>query len=294
MPSETVTPPPFAVFARPISDPTNLRKRIAEAYRLPEPKAVGALLPMAEVDAALRPTIAKTASALVEALRTKGQRGGVEGLVKEYSLSSQEGVALMCLAEALLRIPDNEHPRRVDPRQDCRRGLAAHLGGGRSLFVNAATWGLVVTGKLTASVDEAGLGSALTRLIARAGRTRDPARGRYGDAADGRTVRHRRDHCRSAQTMPAREARGFSYSYDMLGEAATTAAMTPQRYYADYETAIHAIGEAAAGRGHSMPGPASRSSCRRCTRAMPAPRRPGSWQELLPRVKALALLAMPL
>ncbi len=101
-------PAPFAAFAPALSPATPLRQRISAACRTPEPEAVAALLPVAEMPTALRPSVAATARALVTALRAKGQQGGVEGLVKEYSLSSQEGVALMCLAEALLRIPDNE------------------------------------------------------------------------------------------------------------------------------------------------------------------------------------------
>src|SRR5690606_40096667 len=94
---------------------------------------------------------------------------GVEGLVHEYSLSSQEGVALMCLAEALLRIPDMPTRDALIRDQISTGDWKSHVGGGRSLFVNAATWGLVVTGKLTNTVNDSGLSAALNRLIARCG-----------------------------------------------------------------------------------------------------------------------------
>jgi hypothetical protein len=196
MPAEP--PFPFADFAPPVREQSQLRQRITAAYRRPEAECVAALLPQAEAPEALKPAIAATARGLVAALRAKGQRGGVEGLVKEYSLSSQEGVALMCLAEALLRIPDNDTRDALIRDKIAGGDWQGHLGGDKTLFVNAATWGLMVTGRLTASFAESGLGPRR--------RTGDPPWGRYGDGADGRTVRHRRDDRRSARTQP--QARG--------------------------------------------------------------------------------------
>src|SRR5205085_11000209 len=108
---------------------------------------------------------------LVTALRDKktSAGGGVEGLIQEYSLSSQEGVALMCLAEALLRIPDRGTRDALIRDKISTGDWQSHVGRSRSLFVNAATWGLVVTGKLTATSSEGGLSAALTRLIGRSG-----------------------------------------------------------------------------------------------------------------------------
>ncbi len=160
---------PFASFAPFLRKQTPLRSRITQAYREPEHEAVAALLPQAEVATSQREAMAATTRALVTALRHKGQQGGVGGLVKEYSLSSQEGVALMCLAEALLRIPDNDTRDALIRDKIAGGDWHAHLGDGNSLFVNAATWGLMVTGKLTASHAETGLAAALTRLLARAG-----------------------------------------------------------------------------------------------------------------------------
>src|SRR5690606_42163407 len=111
----------------------------------------------------------ETAQALVTGLRANRKGNGVEALVQEYSLSSQEGVALMCLAEALLRIPDDATRDALIRDKIADGDWGSHMGGGKSLFVNAATWGLVVTGKLVGSVDDKGLGAALARLLARAG-----------------------------------------------------------------------------------------------------------------------------
>ena len=279
----------FSRFAPPLKAASDLRRRITEATRTPEPAAVAALLPAATLEPTQRQSIAATTKALVSALRAKGQQGGVEGLVKEYSLSSQEGVALMCLAEALLRIPDNDTRDALIRDKISGGDWRAHLGDGNTLFVNAATWGLMVTGKLTSSFAEAGLGAALTRLLARAGepvirRGVDMAMQMMGEQfVTGETIG---EALKRAKRL---EAQGFAYSYDMLGEAATTMA-DADRYYADYEKAIHAIGKASAGRGiYAGPGISIKLSALhpRYSRAQ----LDRVVVELLPRVHALAALA---
>ena len=282
-------PAPFAEFAPPISAPTPLRRAITAATRRPEPDAVAALLAGISRDPARQAAVTATATALVQALRAKGPRGGVEGLVQEYALSSDEGVALMCLAEALLRIPDNDTRDALIRDKIAGGNWQAHLEQGKSLFVNAATWGLMVTGKLTASFGEDGLGAALTRLLARAGepvirRGIDMAMKLMGEQfVTGETI------AEALQRARRMEARGFGYSYDMLGEAAATMA-DADRYFRDYEQAIHAIGAAAAGRGPvAGPGISIKLSALhpRYTRAQAA----RVMAELLPRVRDLALLA---
>src|SRR3546814_18125468 len=102
---------------------------------------------------------------LVEALRSKGGSGGVEGLIQEFSLSSQEGVALMCLAEALLRIPDRATRDALIRDKISRGDWRAHMGGSQSLFVNAATWGLMLTGKLVAVNSQPSLSRSEKRRV---------------------------------------------------------------------------------------------------------------------------------
>ncbi|WP_170865909.1 trifunctional transcriptional regulator/proline dehydrogenase/L-glutamate gamma-semialdehyde dehydrogenase [Rhizobium sp. NFR03] len=282
-------PLPFEAFAPPLAAPTPLRAAVTRAYRQPETSCVAALLEQATLPDDMRMQAAKTARGLITALRAKHKGSGVEGLVHEYSLSSQEGVALMCLAEALLRIPDTATRDALIRDKIATGDWRSHVGGGRSLFVNAATWGLVVTGKLTSTVNDRGLSAALTRLIARAGepvirRGVDMAMRMMGEQfVTGETIEEALKRARPL------EARGFRYSYDMLGEAATTAA-DAKRYYADYENAIHAIGKAAAGRGiYEGPGISIKLSALhpRYVRAQAA----RVMDELLPRVKALALIA---
>ncbi|WP_022682928.1 trifunctional transcriptional regulator/proline dehydrogenase/L-glutamate gamma-semialdehyde dehydrogenase [Sphingobium bisphenolivorans] len=282
-------PVPFAQFAPPIRQPSPLRGAITEAYRRGEAECLRPLLETAGVEDRTRLAIARTARKLVEALRAHRNGSGVEALVQEYALSSQEGVALMCLAEALLRIPD-EPTRDALIRDKIADGeWSRHLGGGRSLFVNAATWGLVVTGRLVGSVDDRGLAAALTRLIARVG---EPVIRRGVDLAmrllgeqfvTGETIG---EALRRSRSM---EAKGFRYSYDMLGEGAATAA-DAARYHADYEQAIHAIGRAAAGRGvYAGPGISIKLSALHPRYGRAQAER--VMAQLLPRLKQLALLA---
>ena len=280
---------PFADFAPPVRPQSTLRQAITAAYRRPETEALPALIEAATLDAATRAAAAKTARKLIEALRAKHKGSGVEGLVQEYSLSSQEGVALMCLAEALLRIPDTATRDALIRDKISDGDWKSHIGGGRSLFVNAATWGLVVTGKLTATVNDRSLSAALTRLIARCGepvirRGVDMAMRMMGEQfVTGETIDE------ALRRSRALEQKGFRYSYDMLGEAATTAA-DAERYYRDYETAIHAIGKASAGRGiYEGPGISIKLSALHPRYARSQALR--VMEELLPKVKALALIA---
>lgn len=282
-------PTPFARFAPMIRTPNPLRAAITAATRTPEPVCVPLLVEAATVSDAVRRAAAETARALIEGLRGSRARGGVQALVQEYALSSHEGVALMCLAEALLRIPDTATRDALIRDKIAGGDWASHIGDGRSLFVNAATWGLVVTGKLTASADDRGLATALTRVVARVGepvirRGVDLAMRMMGEQfVTGQTIDEALRHARE------REARGYGFSYDMLGEAATTAA-DAARYLRDYEQAIHAIGTASNGRGvYGGPGISIKLSALHPRYARAQAGRVMS--ELLPVVRELAQLA---
>lgn len=227
-----------------------LRAAITAACRLPEPEAVTPLLQQARLDethAALVRTLALRLAAAVRE-RQGAQAGLVPGLLQEYALSSQEGVALMCLAEALLRIPDAATRNALIRDKISHGDWRQHLGHSPSLFVNAATWGLLLTGRLVATHSETGLGAALGTLLRRGGEPLirkgvDLAMRLLGEQfVAGQTI------AQALQRAGAREAQGFRHSYDMLGEAALTDA-DARRYLQAYEDAIHAIGRAAAGRG---------------------------------------------
>jgi RHH-type proline utilization regulon transcriptional repressor/proline dehydrogenase/delta 1-pyrroline-5-carboxylate dehydrogenase len=277
----------FAAFRSEIVSQTPLRSAITSAYRSPEPECVPPLLKLASADEANR--IRTLARSLVAKLRGKTRSSGVEGLIHEYSLSSQEGVALMCLAEALLRIPDAATRDALIRDKLSPGDWRAHVGQSPSLFVNAATWGLVLTGRLVTTTSEQGLSAALTRLIARSGEPIiragvDVAMRLMGEQfVTGRTIEEALGNSRD------REARGFTFSYDMLGEAATSAE-DAARYLDEYERAVHAIGRASRGRGIyegagiSIKLSALHPRYQRIKRAR-------MMNELLPRVKRLAVLA---
>ncbi|MFN3956335.1 MAG: bifunctional proline dehydrogenase/L-glutamate gamma-semialdehyde dehydrogenase PutA [Tepidimonas ignava] len=259
-------------------------------HRVPEPELLVSLLPRARLDDAQRARITALAQRLAAGLRERAPQRGREGLVQallqEYQLSSHEGVALMCLAEALLRIPDAATRDALIRDKIGRGDWRAHLGHSPSVFVNAATWGLLLTGKLTATHSEEGLTTALGGLLRKGGeplirRAVDMAMRLLGEQfVTGQTID---EALRRAQ---AREAQGFRYSYDMLGEAALTAA-DAQRYFDAYRTAIDAIGAANAGRGPiDGPGVSIKLSALhpRYSRAQYA----RVMDELYPRLRALA------
>ena len=281
----TVTP--FGSLAHPQSA---LRSAITAAYREDEQTCVQRLLVEARMSPEQAAAAEKLARKLVEEVRAeRSGASGVDALMQEFSLSSQEGIALMCLAEALLRIPDRATADSLIRDKLGKGDWRAHLGGSPSLFVNAATWGLVITGKLVGTASEKSLGAALTRLIAKGGepviRTGvDFAMRMLGKQfVTGETID---DALKSAVQ---REARGYRFSYDMLGEAAMTAA-DAARYDRSYVEAIHAIGRASRGRGvYAGPGISVKLSALhpRYSRAQHA----RVMGELLPRLKSLLLLA---
>lgn len=266
---------------------TPLRAAITAAYRRDETEAVQWLLAQG---ASANGDAYMLAHRLVSSVREKRTRAsGVDALMHEFSLSSEEGVALMCLAEALLRIPDSETADRLIADKISRGDWKKHLGESPSLFVNAATWGLLITGKLVSTNSEKNLGSALTRLIAKGGEPLirkgvDMAMRMLGNQfVTGQTIEEALKNSRENET------RGYRYSYDMLGEAALTE-QDAKNYYASYETAIHAIGKASNGRGiKDGPGISIKLSALhpRYSRAQ-YQRVMG---ELLPRVRSLVLLA---
>ena len=279
---------PFAALRaeiKPVQPP--LRAAITRAYRRDEAAAVAWLLAEGARTNDAAQALAHTLVARVRQQRTRAS--GVDALMHEFSLSSDEGVALMCLAEALLRIPDSATADRLIADKISRGDWRRHLGESPSLFVNAATWGLLITGKLVGTSSETGLGAALTRLIGKGGeglirKGVDLAMRMLGNQfVTGQTIDE------ALANSGDNEARGYRYSYDMLGEAALTDA-DALAYYAAYETAIHAIGKAAHGRGiRHGPGISVKLSALhpRYVRAQHA----RVMAELLPRLRRLVLLA---
>jgi RHH-type proline utilization regulon transcriptional repressor/proline dehydrogenase/delta 1-pyrroline-5-carboxylate dehydrogenase len=229
--------------------PDPAREAIARASRTDESTTVHALIPTARLSPEALAQTQRLATSLAESVRAERARaGGVDALMVEFSLDSDEGVALMCLAEALLRIPDAA-TRDLLIRDKVGRGdWRAHVGASPSLFVNAAAWGLLVTGRVVDMHSESVLERAVASLIRKGG---EPVIRQGVDLAMrllgkqfvcGRTIDEALANARE------REVRGYTFSFDMLGEAAITS-HDADRYFDAYRTAIHAIGRAAGGRG---------------------------------------------
>ena len=164
-------PTPFAAFHAEVDHhPSPLRQAITNAWCRDEKEAVQWLLRGYSPDAVSEQKIRVLARKLVESVREqRTHSSGVDALMHEYALSSEEGVALMCLAEALLRIPDHETANRLIADKIGKGDWVKHVGESPSMFVNAATWGLVITRKLVGTVSEAGLAHAIGRLIQKGG-----------------------------------------------------------------------------------------------------------------------------
>ncbi|PYD48174.1 trifunctional transcriptional regulator/proline dehydrogenase/L-glutamate gamma-semialdehyde dehydrogenase [Novacetimonas pomaceti] len=281
----------FKDFSGPVEPASPLRQRITDALRRPEGECIAALTPAATLAPDEATQVTALATRLTEGLRRNRRPGGVEALVQEFSLSSAEGVALMCLAEALLRIPDNATRDALIRDKIGSGDWMAHISRDRPLFANAAAWGMLVTGRLTqaAGHDPAGLADTLGALVARGA---EPIIRRAVDVA----MRMMGEQFVVGETIGAAlkaseklEARGFRYSYDMLGEAALTA-RDAERYRQDYVTAIHAIGRNARGANvYERPGISIKLSALhpRYSRAQ----RERVMTELLPVVIELTVLA---
>jgi RHH-type proline utilization regulon transcriptional repressor/proline dehydrogenase/delta 1-pyrroline-5-carboxylate dehydrogenase len=228
-----------------------LREAIVAAWRSPEPECVPRLLTQARLTAAEAQATEALARRLVEGLRAQRRRtGGTDALMREFSLSSQEGVALMCLAEALLRIPDHATADALI-RDKLRHGhWEEHLGHSPSLFVNAAAWGLLLTGRLLEREPPPGPGfkAALGRLLNKGGEPLIRAGMDLAMHLLGEQFVAGHDIEQALERSRRRERQGYRHSFDMLGEAALTEA-DARAYCSAYESAIHAIGRDALRRG---------------------------------------------
>ena len=223
------------------------RETMARRYRASEPEVLSELLARARATPDSRARILGHASGLLADLRAAQGRGWVNQFLQEYRLNSSEGVALLSLAEAFLRVPDPETADLLIADKLGDADWRAHTGKSSSALVNSATWGLVIGRAL---VGEGEKQSALRRLIARAG---EPfVRQAVGAAMKmmgeifvmGRTI----DEAMKRMARP--EHKGFTASFDMLGEAARTRA-DAERYFRSYVQAIDAVGGNAAA-GHSV------------------------------------------
>jgi RHH-type proline utilization regulon transcriptional repressor/proline dehydrogenase/delta 1-pyrroline-5-carboxylate dehydrogenase len=254
-----------------------------------EREAVAANLARIPLDAAGRRAVVDEATALVEhARRSQKKQGVVESFLQEFSLGTREGLALMCLAEALLRTPDEDTRDRLIAEKIGSADWASHLGQSDSLFVNASTWGLMLTGKLVDADEEAktDLPGFLKRV---AGRLGEPVI-RQAVAAAVRIMGEQFVVGRTIEAALKRSNKeGWLCSFDMLGEGARTDA-DAERYERIYADAITAVGKTAKGQGpeagHGVSVKLSALSPR-----YEATHEDRVWTELYPRILRLAKIA---
>lgn len=239
----------FFAFAHPQTNP--LRQAITNAYRRDEAEAVTDMLAQAQMSDTEHNAAAELARRLVIQVReNRSKANGVDALMHEFSLSSEEGIALMCLAEALLRIPDKTTRDKLIRDKLSHGNWQSHLGHSPSLFVNAAAWGLLLTGTVTnlTQKEKSGLGSILGRVLAKGGEPLIRSSIDYAMRMLGKQFVTGQTIDEALKNGKEREQLGYRYSFDMLGEAAMTEE-DAGRYFQDYINAIHAIGKDASGAG---------------------------------------------
>lgn len=230
---------------------SKLRQKIRDFYRINEAQAIEHILPEAEVSMRARSKAWERARTLVLRIRKEQEgHGGIDALLSEFSLSSEEGVVLMCLAEALLRVPDKHTQDELISDKLSQGQWSSHLGNSDSLFVNASAWGLMFTGNMVnyANDRKQAQFGLLKKTIGRMG---EPVIRRAMNIAMkimgkqfvmGETIKD------AVKRATEKEKIGYVYSYDMLGEGARTLA-DADRYYKAYSDAIEVIGKAGAGKG---------------------------------------------
>ncbi|STX50779.1 bifunctional PutA protein [Legionella busanensis] len=223
--------------------PQGIRAHINKAYRADEQALVRELIDKAILSPETVKAIQNDAIDLVEKVRSERKKStGIDSFLTEYALSSEEGIALMCLAEALLRVPDNATIDSLIKDKLATADWKSHRGQSDSFFVNATTWALMLTGKvLTPERADSLLSKALLTLLNRSGEgvvrkaVEKAMRIMSKQFVMGRTITE------ALSRAKKKEAVGYRYSYDMLGEAALTR-HDAARYFTAYNNAIEAIG----------------------------------------------------
>lgn len=268
------------------------RKKIRTFYRKDENEVLDYLIPLAETGVKVRSrTWERARQLIVEIRKVQSGKGGVDALLQEFAISSEEGVVLMCLAEALLRVPDKTTADELIRDKLSGGDWISHVGQSDSMFVNASSWGLLLTGKLVnyRKENKKNQYGILKKMV-----------GRLGEPVIRKAVRQSMELMGSQFVMGVNiqkalkrakpmEQKGYSYSYDMLGEGARTM-LDADRYFASYMNAIEQIGASAKERGHiESPGISIKLSA--IHPRYEFTHRERVMKELVPRLKQLALAA---
>ena len=277
------------------------RDEIASYHLVEEMRLVGGLIERSIFTEDEKRRTADVARRLVHAARGgRHKYSGIDAFMQEYGLTSEEGVILMCLAEALLRIPDTETADALIAEKVGSGQWGRHLGASDSLFVNASTWGLMLTGQIVKLKDVKGasVGNVLKRLVVRSGEPviRQAMRRAMKVMGDqfvlGTTIGE------ALKRAAPLEAQGYRFSYDMLGEGAKTTA-DATRYFDRYTSALAEVGKFAGGLKSTHPDALMERPSLSVKLSAIHPRyEPGKEErlaiELVPRVIELAKLARSL
>ncbi|MEM1078593.1 MAG: bifunctional proline dehydrogenase/L-glutamate gamma-semialdehyde dehydrogenase PutA [Pseudomonadota bacterium] len=272
-----------------MSQLSQIRSEIRRLHRADETETLSALAAAHGPDAPTRRAACAAAESLIRDIRASGTPGLMEVFLAEYGLSSDEGVALMCLAEALLRVPDAATIDELIEDKIAPSAWGAHLGQSSSSLVNASTWALMLTGKVLQEPGAHGLADTLRSAVKRLG---EPVI-RTAVKRAMKEMGHQFVLGQTTQEAIARgkgmEKQGFTYSYDMLGEAALTA-QDAEIYNAAYADAITQLG-AHATHGDTRQNPGISIKLSALHPRYELSQRARVMSELVPRVAALALMA---
>jgi RHH-type proline utilization regulon transcriptional repressor/proline dehydrogenase/delta 1-pyrroline-5-carboxylate dehydrogenase len=223
-----------AIAKRLFADETTLVQSLADEARLTREQSA---------------EVTRVARALVAGVRAnRGAQGSIDSFMQQFSLSSEEGVVLMCLAESLLRIPDADTADKLIADKIGEKDWEAHLGQSQSLFVNASAWGLMLTGRLVelGKAPSATGMSSLKKLVSRSGEPFIRAAMKQAMRIMGKQFVLGRTIKEALDTASPLAKEGWRFSFDMLGESAMTAA-DADRYQAAYVKAVEAVGKSANG-----------------------------------------------
>lgn len=216
-----------------------IRQQIRANYLPDEDEAVRRLAEATGLSAGDRKAISARAADLVRAVRGSTDPRLMEVFLSAYGLSTKEGVALMCLAEALLRVPDTETMDDLIADKIAPHDWSAHSGGSSSIFVNASTWALMLTGRVL-DEGEGGIEGTLRSMVRRLGEPviRKAVAAAMREMGEqfvlGRTI------AEAVKRGRPMTQKGYLYSFDMLGEAARTEA-DALRYHRAYADAISSL-----------------------------------------------------
>ena len=200
----------------------NIRKKIRKNHLIDENELIHDLINSIKLSDIEKKDIILSAASLVEVLRSNKKPGVMEVFLAEYGLSNSEGISLMCLAEALLRIPDAKTIDILIKDKLTDRGWVEHIGNSESTLVNASTWGLMLTGKVLENSKDPKVYNSIYSLIKKFGEPfiRKAVRAAMKEMGNqfvlGQSIE------RAIKRGKSYQDKGYTFSYDMLGEAALT------------------------------------------------------------------------